>query len=198
MTEPKGLSTFERYLLAVAVAISLFGLKSGAALVFAVHFPGKGGSVSLKRALLGILAAGLAFSAGAAEVELHYFWSATCPDCQIMWEFLKGLEEQYPELEIVAHEVTFDPEGWRLMVTLAREFGLEEVTTPTVIVGDLAISGVGRAVELRIREEVERCLAEGCPSPMARLSEKQAFGLAPLELLALLALGILIVLYLAG
>ena len=147
-------------------------------------------------ALLALLALGL--GVGAAQVELHYFWSATCPDCQIMWEFLRGLQEEYPDLVIVDHEVTFHPENFRLMVTLARAYGLEEETTPTAIVGDLAIAGIGRAVELRIREEVERCLAEGCPSPMERLPEKRAAILSPLELLAVLALGVLIILYLSG
>jgi len=146
--------------------------------------------------LFALLAFGIV--AGAAQVELHYFWSATCPDCQIMWEFLRGLAQEYPELEIVNHEVTFHPGNFRLMVTLARAYGLEEEKTPTVIVGDLAIAGIGRAVELRIREEVERCLAEGCPSPMDRLPEKRASVLSPLELLALLALGVLIILYLSG
>ncbi|HAF69876.1 TPA: hypothetical protein DCL37_00725 [Candidatus Acetothermia bacterium] len=151
----------------------------------------------MRKALVFAVVAVSSLTAWAAQVELHYFWSATCPDCQIMWEFLRELEEQYPELEIVDHEVTFDPEGWRLMVTLAREFGLEKATTPTVIVGDLAISGIGRAVELRIQEEVERCLAEGCPSPMDRLPEKKVSVLSPLEILILLALGVLIVLCLS-
>ncbi|MGC9529981.1 MAG: thioredoxin family protein [Candidatus Bipolaricaulaceae bacterium] len=155
--------------------------------------------MTLKTAL-GVLVVGLGFvlSAGAAQVELHYFWSATCPDCQLMWEFLRGLQEQHPQLSIVDYEVAFSPNDWRLMVSLAREFGLEKVTTPTVIVGELAVSGVGRAVELRIREEVERCLEQACPSPMARLPKERAAVLSPLEILAVLALGALIVLYLAG
>ena len=144
------------------------------------------------------VATGVALAAGATQVELQYFWSTTCPDCHVMWEFLRGLQEEYPDLVIVDHEVTFHPENFRLMVTLARAYGLEEETTPTAIVGDLAIAGIGRAVELRIRKEVERCLAEGCPSPMERLPEKSAFVLSPLELLVVLALGVLVILYLSG
>lgn len=144
------------------------------------------------RKILGILALGaLALSAWAGPVELHLFWSATCPDCHIMKAFLEELAQEYPDLKIVEHEVTFNPDNWRLMVTLARAYGLKEETVPMVFVGDLAITGIGRAVELRIREEVERCLAQGCPSPMERLPEKRARVLSPLELA--LVLGVVVV-----
>lgn len=146
--------------------------------------------------LFAFLALGIV--AGAAQVELHYFWSATCPDCQVMWEFLRGLAQEYPELEIVDHEVTFHPGNFRLMVTLAREYGLEKETTPTVIVGDLAVAGIGRAVELRIREEVERCLAQGCPSPLERLPDQGARVLSPLETLVIFLLGLGVVLFLVN
>lgn len=141
------------------------------------------------RKILGLLAVGiLALSGWAAEVELHLFWSATCPDCHVMKAWLAELAQEYPELKIVEHEVTFEPDNWRLMVTLARAYGLKEETVPTVFVGNLAITGIGRAVELRIREEVERCIAQGCPSPMERLPEKRARVLSPLEIALLLGI----------
>ena len=133
--------------------------------------------------------------AWAGQVELHLFWSATCPDCHIMKAFLEELAQEYPELVIVEHEVTFTPENWRLMVSLARAYGLKEETVPTVIVGDLAVTGIGRAVELRIREEVERCLAQGCPSPMERLPEKKAWVLSPLEIALILGIAVVILFF---
>lgn len=140
---------------------------------------------------LGILAGG----ALAAPVELHLFWSATCPDCHIMKAFLEELAQEYPELVVVEHEVTFEPDNWRLMVTLARAYGLKEEKVPTVIVGDLAITGIGRAVELQIREEVERCLAQGCPSPMERLPATKARVLSPLEIALLLGIAVFIMFF---
>lgn len=136
--------------------------------------------------------------AAAAPVELHYFWSATCPDCQVMKAFLAELSQEYPDLAIVEHEVTFTPDNWRLMATLAQAYGLEKETTPTVFVGDLAVAGIGRAVELQIREEVERCLGAGCPSPLARLPQKLRPVLSPLEIAVLLAVGVLLILVVGG
>lgn len=148
------------------------------------------------RKFWGLLVVGaVTFSAWAGQVELHLFWSATCPDCHIMKAFLEELAKEYPDLMIVDHEVTFTPENWRLMVTLARAYGLKEETVPTVFVGDLAITGIGRAVELRIREEVERCLAQGCPSPMARLPEKKAWVLSPLEIAILLGIALVVLFF---
>ena len=140
------------------------------------------------------LTAGFGVAVGAAQVELYYFWSATCPDCQVMWEFLRGLQEEHPELRILDYEVTFNPDNWRLMVALAQAYELEHRETPMVVVGELAVAGIGRAVELQIREEVARCLVAGCPSPRERLPERANWVLSPLEflLVALLFLGVLL------
>ena len=133
--------------------------------------------------------------AWASSVELHLFWSATCPDCHVMKAFLEELAQEYPDLKIVEHEVTFEPDNWRLMVTLARAYGLKEETVPMVFVGNLAITGIGRAVELQIREEVERCLSQGCPSPMERLPEKKARVLSPLEIALLLGIVVFVLFF---
>lgn len=152
----------------------------------------------LAKAKVVLLIGMIGLSAVAAEVELHYFWSATCPDCQVMKAFLDELSQEYPELTIVAHEVTFNPDNWRLMVALAQAYGLTKEVTPTVIVGNLAAAGIGRAVELRIREEVERCLAQGCPSPLERLPGKLRPALSPLEIALLVVVGLGLILLVWG
>lgn len=141
-----------------------------------------------------LLMAVVALGAASAEVELHYFWSATCPDCLVMKAYLAQLEERYPELRVVAHEVTFSPDKWRLMVTLGQAYGLKKAVTPTVFVGSLAVVGVGLAVELQIEEEVVRCRSAGCPSPLARLPAKLRRVLSPLEIVLILAVGVALLL----
>lgn len=117
-------------------------------------------------AVLGVMVGGVA---SAAPVELHYFWAATCPDCVAMKGFLADLAAVLPELRIVDHEVAFSGEGFQLMAAVAKAYGLERYATPLVAVGNVATTGIGLAVELRIAEEVARCAREGCPSPLARL-----------------------------
>lgn len=127
--------------------------------------------------LVCLLAVGVVVSA--APVELHFFWAATCPHCEIMKAYLGSLVEEYPELKVVDHEVGFNAGNWRLMVNLAQAYGVEAKTTP-----------------VRISEEVARCVAEGCSSPMARLPENPRWRLSPLELTLILvaAVGVLVLL----
>lgn len=135
-----------------------------------------------------------ALGAAAAEVELHYFWSATCPDCLVMKAYLAQLQERFPELKVVAHEVTFSPDKWRLMATLGQAYGLKKEVTPTVFVGNLAVTGIGLAVELQIEEEIVRCRTEGCRSPLERLPTRLRRVLSPLEIVLILAVGFAVLL----
>lgn len=142
---------------------------------------------AMARVLLVAMVLGISVGlAQAAPVELHFFWAATCPHCEIMKAYIGSLVEEYPELKVVDHEVGFNAGNWRLMVNLAQAYGVEAKTTPVVVVGDLAAVGIGLAVELRIGEEVARCAAEGCPSPLTRLPENPRWRLSPLELTLIL------------
>ncbi|MCR4391412.1 MAG: thioredoxin family protein [Candidatus Acetothermia bacterium] len=143
----------------------------------------------MKRAPVFAILLGVAVVGFAAQVELHFFWATGCPHCEIMREFLDSLVQGYPDLRVVDHEVAFHPEEWRLMVNLAAAYDIEATETPVVFVGDLATVGIGRAVELLIQEEVERCLVAQCPSPLARLPDKVGWQLSPLEA-SLLALAV--------
>jgi thiol-disulfide isomerase/thioredoxin len=127
-----------------------------------------------------------------SSVELHFFWAAGCPNCEVMHAFLDELATDYPDLNVVAHEVAFHPDEWRLMMSLAESYGIDGEETPMVFVGRLGTSGIGRATELLIKEEVERCLAQGCSSPLERL-EKVGWRPSPLEvsIVALVTLAIL-------
>lgn len=142
------------------------------------------------RNLIALLLVGVAAGAMAAEVELHYFWSATCPDCLVMKAYLAELQETYPDLRVVAHEVTFSPDNWRLLATLGQAYGLTKEVTPTVFVGNVAVAGVGLVAQLQIEEEVLRCRTEGCPSPLERLPDKMRRVLSPLEIVLILAVGV--------
>lgn len=127
--------------------------------------------------------------ASAAPVELHYFWAATCPDCSVMKTYLADLSAQFPELRIVEHEVGYSGDNFRLMTAVAEAFGLEKYATPVVAVGELATTGIGLAVELRLYEEVVRCTGTGCPSPLARLPAALPWRLSPIDLVLILAAG---------
>ncbi len=149
----------------------------------------------IRNLLLALLVAAAAGGAGAAPVEIHYFWAATCPDCQVMKAFLAALAAEFPELRVVEHEVALSKENFQLLEAVTKAYGLDRFATPVVAVGDLATTGIGLASELRIREEVARCAREGCPSPLARVKEIAPSRSVPWGWI-LLALGVTAVLVL--
>ncbi|HEC63264.1 MAG TPA: thioredoxin [Candidatus Acetothermia bacterium] len=149
--------------------------------------------------LLGLLVLGVSAYA-AQEVEVVLFWTAGCPPCLRMKEFLHQLEQDYPGVKTLSYEVVHSPDNWRLFVQVSQAYGVELGTPPVVFVGELVAEGSGRAVELQIRQEVLRCLEEGCPSPLALISSK-LWVLSPMELALLVLLffvGLSLVSQLAG
>lgn len=126
------------------------------------------------------------FVASAAEVELLFFHLAGCSQCAPMKAFLAELAERYPELEVRSYEVGLSPKNWRLMMRLADAYGLKDVEVPVVFVGDLGVAGPAPGNTLLIEEEVQRCIAEGCPSPLERLGRGRWIpSLNPLETVVL-------------
>ena len=106
--------------------------------------------------------------ASAHPVELQYFWAPTCPDCTVMKVFLNSLSEEFPELRRVEREVAYGSENYRLMVATAQAHGLVRYGTPMVAVGNVVTTGIGLAVELRIREEVTRLTSTASPQVAGR------------------------------
>ena len=92
----------------------------------------------MRRILLLVVLGCIPSLAAATPVELHYFWAATCPDCQVMKAYLRTLAADYPDLRIIEHEVAYSASEFRLMVDLAAAYGVTEVATPVVVVGDAA------------------------------------------------------------
>lgn len=151
----------------------------------------------MMRCILLVAALLVPATAVAEAVELHYFSAATCPDCLVMKGYLATLSVEFPGLRIVEHEVGFSGDNYRLMAAVAESYGLEKYATPVVAVGDLATTGIGLAVELRLHEEIARCVTEGCPSPLSRLPEAPRWRLSPIDLVVILAVGTVAILLLA-
>ena len=128
----------------------------------------------------------IGFGASAAEVKLLFFYLTGCSQCAPMKEFLAELMERYPELEVRAYEVGLSPKNWRLMMRLADAYGLKDAEVPVVFVGELGVAGPAPGNTLLIEEEVQRCIAEGCPSPIERLGRGRWIpSLNPLETVVL-------------
>lgn len=111
------------------------------------------------------LAAGLPQVSRAADpagrVDLHFFWSHTCPHCQAARPFVEALPQRLPWLALHSHEVSQDPVARERYRVLAAELGEEARSVPAFIfcgrmeVGFDDAETTGRALEaalVRCRE----------------------------------------------
>lgn len=67
---------------------------------------------------------------GSPTVRLHFFWSATCPHCQVAKPFVDSLPERYPWLELRSHEISGSQKAVDLYVAAARSVGGEARSVP--------------------------------------------------------------------
>jgi cytochrome c biogenesis protein CcdA len=116
-----------------------------------------------------LLLVGVPSPANAADSDedavLTIFWSQGCPHCTAEREFLQGLADEYPELEILSYEIRYDVENRALFVETMASFGLEARAVPTTIFGDRVWEGFNDAVGEEIRSQVAAALTPEDPTP---------------------------------
>jgi thiol-disulfide isomerase/thioredoxin len=105
---------------------------------------------------------------GETEVELIVFWGIGCPYCAQEMEFLEGLTEDYPELEINSYEVRYEPANLDLFRSTMAERGLEARSIPTTILGDEVWQGFDSGTGDQIRAAVVSALAASAPAPIPK------------------------------
>jgi len=94
-----------------------------------------------------------------------------CPDCARMEAVLEEMLTTYPSLSIAYYEAN-EPSASALLEKLSDAYRVLFVDYPLIFVEEDAISGAGRAKELRLRRAIEDCARANCSSPLARAKEK--------------------------
>ena len=67
---------------------------------------------------------------GSPTVRLHFFWSATCPHCQVAKPFVDALPGRYPWIELRSYEISGSQKNVDLYVGAARSVGGEARSVP--------------------------------------------------------------------
>ena len=94
------------------------------------------------------------------KVEVKFFYSPTCIHCIAEQEFLDGIGNKYPEIEINRYDAT-DLQNYGLMEKTMREGGVERYlgTVPLTFVGQEFFAGfdneIGRDIENSIKRHLE-------------------------------------------
>ncbi len=130
-------------------------------------------AIGIMALTIGLAACASQPALAAPTVQLYLFHARGCSACAAEESFLDGLRQRAPGLEVSAFECRDHPDNARLMVEIARAFGVEVAATPVTFIGEagpiVGFRGDGTAslIESRVRE----CLEHGCEDPVAPLVE---------------------------
>lgn len=95
-----------------------------------------------------------AASAEPVPVELTFFYGDGCPHCHAELEFLAELQERWPDLRIVAHEVWNEPGNRALYRETAAAHGIDATGVPGTFVGGRAWIGFSSSIAAEIEATV--------------------------------------------
>lgn len=96
-------------------------------------------------------------------IEMHFFFSPSCPHCADQKEFHKELIKEFPDLNIISHDVTRHEEV-ALLKQFAEEKGkdISKLGVPATFIGEYAIIGFNTAETTgkNIKEAIKGTLEE--------------------------------------
>lgn len=71
-------------------------------------------------------------------VDVHFFYSDTCPHCAKEKPLLRSIDQQYPEVNVLFIEVHSQPKRWQ---EFRRQRGISTGAVPRTVVGDRSFIG---------------------------------------------------------
>lgn len=74
------------------------------------------------------------------QITVHLFYNITCTDCQAEREKLDEIKDEY-NLNLIEYEVTLNAENAALFDDIRAIFGDQDVLTPYLVVGGIALAG---------------------------------------------------------
>jgi len=129
------------------------------------------------------------FSAVSYGTQLVLFYEDGCPHCARIESFLKRIAPDYPQLEIVRHEI-HDPDAHDLLDRLLSAYGAKLGSVPIIFIGDVAmvadtfyspteppVSLSGRAAEMRLEQVIAQAIEMDAPSPLTKAEGTSGSGL---------------------
>jgi thiol-disulfide isomerase/thioredoxin len=116
------------------------------------------------------------FSVNAQEIIadhpiLYLFWGHGCPHCEKEKEYLKDIQESYPELEIRLFEVWDDVENRKFAQAMRQAYDAKTSSVPMTFLGRWTITGFRNAETTgkQIEQQIEQCLQQGCIDALTML-----------------------------
>jgi len=77
---------------------------------------------------------------GQPQLQLYFYWTATCPHCQEARPFVEAIPATRPWVALHSRELTGHPENIRQYQTMAAQLGQEAVSVPALLFcGEMAV-----------------------------------------------------------
>ncbi len=125
-----------------------------------------------------LIVGGNSVLASSEKVNLTVFTSKGCPHCVAEVEFLSDLQAEFPDLEIMALEVSQNSDNIQLFTDVGRELGIDVGSVPLTVVGEKYLVGFGEnTTGPKIIALVEKCQADGCSDIVGEIVEKNNYSL---------------------
>lgn len=120
-------------------------------------------TISTARAQEPAYAQGVGVSAGAA-VDVHLFWTATCPHCADARRFLERVVPAIPGARLHSIALDGDVRKEAAFVAVSKRFKNEPVSVPLIVVGDAAFIGYrdDATTGAEIESQIRACVAARC------------------------------------
>ncbi len=140
----------------------------------------------MSKKIVFILLALLVLPLNVSAQEIYFFKGEGCPHCAKMQEFLRGLQQEYPELKINDYEIWYNEENRQLAEQMAQERNIVIEGVPTLFIGDEVI--VGDQQE-EVRQAVEKLIAQNQkPEKKAQAAAINTYGAWALTALIVIGL----------
>ena len=95
------------------------------------------------------------------KVDLHLFYSKTCPHCAKEQKFLEKLEKKYDNLIIHKYEIS-KKESQDLFLLVDESLGDDNKYIPYTIIGTKSLIGYNSYTEDKVEEYIEMCSKYDC------------------------------------
>jgi len=108
------------------------------------------------------------FAFAEEEVVLYEFSKEGCPYCDALDHFLKGIEDDYPNLVIKKYDIQ-ESDNVELLLKMSKAFDEEVSGVPVVFINNKIIEGFNNQKKEIIEEEIQKCSLEECEDPIDKI-----------------------------
>jgi thiol-disulfide isomerase/thioredoxin len=110
-------------------------------------------------------------------ITVYLFWGNGCPHCEKEKDFLKGLKERYPGMEVKDYEVWYDRANKAFFERIMHSVRAQAAAVPATVVGKKLFIGFTEQTATAIENAIALCLEEGCTDAIGAMTGRRSENL---------------------